>query len=54
MAEKQKYIVKDSFRYGGEGYLTGDTIELAAEAAAELDGFIEPKEQKKEKEKGGK
>lgn len=41
MPEKKKYIVKESFRWGGQSYMPGASIDLTAEEAAELAAFLE-------------
>lgn len=46
MADKQKFTVIESVRFAGTSYITGDPIELTAEEAAELAGFVEPAAQK--------
>lgn len=41
MPDKKSYIVKESFRFGGQAYHTGGTVELTTEEAATLAPFLE-------------
>lgn len=41
MSETKKYVVKESFRNGGQNYLPGETIELTSEGATALAAFLE-------------
>ena len=41
MAEQKKYIVKESFRYGGQPYLSGAPIEISSSEAKELAAFLQ-------------